>query len=154
MTQPLLRLTELCLVWGPLELPDDAVSFDDNWDTVIYTPDEIADAILSVPQTQLIHPADPDWASWSAKWNHHGHTIDFDIIETDTDPDYGMRPGLSKCWGGSGFVTNCTLEEIIDVWATIQRRCPAVWLHDTSCRMYNPGSFRDAVDAKLLEWSR
>ena len=49
MPDELLDLTEFTLISGPIELPDRAVSFDDNWKTEIYTPDEIANAILSVP---------------------------------------------------------------------------------------------------------
>ena len=154
MNRPLLQLTELCLVWGPKDLPDEAVSFADDWDTVIYTQCEIAEAILSVPNTLLIHDARPNWSDWRAQWRADTHTINFDIMEMDLDPDYGGRPGLTSCWGGSSFITNCTLEELLEVWSAIQKRCPAVWLHDTACRMYNPRSFVAAIDTRVTEWSR
>ena len=75
MNRPLLQLTELCLVWGPLELPDDAVSFDDDWDSVIYTQAEIAEAILCVPNTILVHDGSPNWSAWRAEWKRDTHRL-------------------------------------------------------------------------------
>ncbi len=47
MSDSLIKLTEFSLVGGPIDLPDPAYSFDDNWKSEIYTPIEIADAILA-----------------------------------------------------------------------------------------------------------
>jgi hypothetical protein len=148
------RFTELTLVWGPLNLPDDAVSFDDDWDWVIYTPEEIAHAILSVPGATLLQGSGRDWDGWRAQWRNLDRTIDFDLIACDLDPEYGGRPGCSKYWGGSSFVTKCTVDDILNVWTTIQNECPAVWLHDTGCRMYNPKSFMHELPARIGEWTR
>ncbi|MCA9195447.1 MAG: hypothetical protein KDB03_26935 [Planctomycetales bacterium] len=153
-TSTIYRFTELTLVWGPLDLPDDAVSFADDWNWVIYTPEEIEAAILSVPCVKLIHDSRPDWRSWRAQWRSLDRTIDFDLIACDLDPEDGGRPGCSLYWGGSSFTTNCTLTDMLDVWTKIQMACPAVWLHDTVCRMYNPRSFVADLPGKIQEWSR
>jgi hypothetical protein len=31
----ILQLTELTLVWGPIDLPDHAVSFADDWEWIV-----------------------------------------------------------------------------------------------------------------------
>lgn len=81
MKDRLLKLTEFSLVHGPIELPDRAISFDDNWKTEIYIPDEIANAILSIPNVELIHDATPEWDAWDARWLSGDHYIYFDIAE-------------------------------------------------------------------------
>lgn len=143
MSEQLLNLTELCLVWGPIELPDLAYSFADDWKTEIYTADEISDAIMSVPGVKLVHDASPDWNSWAARWQNGNHFIEFDISECPFDPDNEIRPGISAYWGGSKFETHCTVEEILFVWRGIQEKRPGVWLHDTDCRMYNMPMFKE-----------
>lgn len=147
MSEQLLNLTELALVWGPKKLPEPAYSFDDNWKSEIYTPDEIAAAILAVPNVKLVHPASPDWSAWDAKWQIGSHSIHFDIIECPLDSDYEQRPGLTSYWGGSKFVTHCNMREILYVWHSIQKSCPGIWLHDTDCRMYSPDSFERTFSA-------
>lgn len=154
MDPTMLQLTELTLVWGPLELPDRAFSFDDNRESVIYTAEEIAKAILAVPQTRLVHEASPDWSHWQAQWSCEERTIDFDIMPWELGPEDGGRTGVLQHWGGSGFLTNCLVEDVIEVWTAIQTRCPAVWLHDTECCMYNQDSFRRALPEKLASWIR
>ena len=149
-----LRLTELRLVWGPLDLLDDAVSFADDWEWIIYTPEEMAEAILSVEGVSLLHDSNPSWNKWRAQWRRMEHTIDFDIAACELDPDFGGRSGVSEYWGGSMFRTNCMLEDIMDVWLGIQKTCPAVWLHDTDCRMYNPRTFMSDLPSKIADWSR
>ncbi len=79
MAQALLDLTEFSLVWGPLDLPDNAYSFADDWVSQIYAPDEVADAILSVPGVRLIHAAVPRWEDWAARWEGAGGHIDVDM---------------------------------------------------------------------------
>lgn len=49
----LLDLNEYSLVWGPLVLPEPAFSFDDDWISEVYTPQEIADSILAVPGAKI-----------------------------------------------------------------------------------------------------
>jgi hypothetical protein len=150
----ILKLTELSLVGGPLDLPDYAVSFADDWQGVIYTPQEIANAILSVPGVNLLHDSSPSWNDWKAQWLCRDRTIDFDISAFSIDPQFGSRPGTGEYWGGSMFLTSCLLRDVLDVWRSIQRICPAVWLHDTECRMYNPRSFVTELPSKIAQWCR
>lgn len=154
MSLKILRLTELTLVWGPLVLPDDAVSYSDDWESIIYTPEEMAEAILSVTGVSLLHDSKPSWNEWRAQWRSLDRTIDLDICACELDPEFGGRPGVSEYWGGSSFRTNCLLEDVISVWLGIQKNCPAVWLHDTSCRMYNPSSLVADLPYKIAEWRR
>lgn len=144
MSDRLLVLTELSLVDGPIELPDLAYSFADNWKPELYTADEIAAAISSVPNVHVVHGADPDWEAWDARWELDGNFIHFDIIECPIHADNSTRPGLTSYWGGSKFETSCTMQQLLDVWRRIQSTCPGVWLHDTDCRMYSPESFAAA----------
>ncbi|MFK7778195.1 MAG: hypothetical protein QM501_08750 [Gimesia sp.] len=143
MSEQLLDLTELCLVHGPIKMPDLAHSFDVKWKTEIYTASEIGDAILTVPGVRLIHDASPDWNSWVARWQNGSHFIEFDIADCEIDPDNEQQPGLSTYWGGSKFETHCTVDEILFVWLAIQNKCPGTWLHDTDCRLYNLKTFSE-----------
>ncbi|QDU43610.1 hypothetical protein Mal52_20860 [Symmachiella dynata] len=142
MSDSLIKLTEFSLVGGPIDLPDPAYSFDDNWKSEIYTPKEIADAILAVSQVRLVHDAKPAWSAWVARWESGDHHIEFDITDCPFDPDNEIRPGITSYWGGSKFETHCTMLELLNVWRGIQKRCPGVWLHNTDCRMYSPESFQ------------
>jgi len=145
MTDKILDQSELALIAGPIQLPEPAWSFADDWlSEEIYTPDEIVAAIVAVPNTLLTHEAVPTWDAWNARWQVNDHYIDFDIQACPIDVDNPLRPGLTMYWGGSKFATRCTVEEIVQVWQTIQRHCPAVWLHNTDCRMYSPESFAEA----------
>ena len=137
----MLDLSEYSLVWGPIELPQPAYSYADDWDAEIYTPEEIANAILAVPGTSLIHDQTPDWTKWCAEWRNDNHTIRFSILACPFDPDNFQRPGISEYWGGSFMDADCTLVEFLSVWRCIQRACPGVWLHDTDSQMYTPDSF-------------
>jgi hypothetical protein len=141
VADPLLDLTEFSLVWGPLELPEPAYSFADDWESQVYTPDEIADAILSVPGVRLSRAPTPGWEQWAAEWAEDGRHIEFDLIACEFEPDNELRPGISLAWGGSKFEMHCLLSDVLKVWRGIQQRCPAVWLHNTDCRMYSPESF-------------
>ena len=87
LTDPLLHLTEVSLVSGPLELPKPAYSFADDWELQLYTPDEIAEAILAVPGVSLKHRPAPTWESWAAAWREADRYIDFDLVACDIDPD-------------------------------------------------------------------
>jgi hypothetical protein len=141
VTDRLLNLTEFCLVWGPLDLPEPAYSFADDWVSQIYTPEEIAETILTVPGVRLTNPATPRWQGWAARWQEANRYIDFTIIPWEIDPDNELRPGVALAWGGSMFEMHCLLSDVLFVWQRIRQRCPAVWLHDTDCRMYSPESF-------------
>jgi hypothetical protein len=67
--------------------------------------------------------------------------IEFDIAACEIDPDNEARPGLTVAWGGSKFEMQCLLTDVLFVRRHIRRGCPAVWLHNTDCRMYSPESF-------------
>jgi hypothetical protein len=147
VADPFLDLTDFSLVWGPLELPEPAYSFADDWESQFYTPDEIADAILCVPGVRLKHAATPGWERWAAAWAEGPRYIEFDMMACDFDPDNDVRPGISVAWGGSNFEMHCLLSDVLRVWRGIQQRCPAVWLHNSDCRMYSPELFEKEYGA-------
>lgn len=142
-----LHLTELSLTWGPLELPDPAYSFADDWVEQIYTPEEIAEAILAVPGMHLLHGALPNWDAWAARWSDADRYIDLNISACEFEPDNNVRPGLREAWGGSLLQMNCLLSDVLFVWIVIRVSCPGVCLHDTECRMYSPKSFAETFGA-------
>lgn len=112
MIDRLLNLTEFCVVWGPLDLPEPAYSFADDWVSQIYTQEEIAEAILTVPGARLTNPATPRWQAWAARWQETNRHIDFDIIPWEIDPENELRPAVAIAWGGSKFEMHCLLSDV------------------------------------------
>lgn len=130
------RLTEISLVPGPRRLDEPAFSFAVS-EMVHHSPEAIAVAILSYPGTRLLHPGEPKWVDWQARWERGDHHIDFDMtLMTEDEP---------LMWGGSMFSASCRLSDVLAVWERIASRCPGVWLHDASCRLYSPQSFAEFV---------
>lgn len=48
-------------------------------------------------------------------------------------------------WGGCNLRTHCLFVDLLRVWLTISKPCPATWLHNSACRMYSPASFVEQV---------
>lgn len=140
MDDPFLDLTEFCIVDGPLDLKEPAFSFAENYDEV-YTPEEIARAILAVPGVRLLRPADPGWYDWSARWEEGGRYIVVEqILVCPIDPDF--RPAVTTAWGGSRLRIHCQLTDLLGFWKQIRLALPRVWLHDPrDCRLYSRESF-------------
>ena len=124
---------DLCFVSGPLELTEPAYSFD-IIDAVEYPPGDIAIAFLEVPGCRLVHPGEPSWYDWKARWESGGRFIEVDMSLYDVEP---------VMWGGSGINMNCTPVDLLMFWESVRSRCQAVWLCDTECRLYSPERFRE-----------
>jgi hypothetical protein len=144
MAERYLDLTELCFVAGPLELPEGfssvALSRAEN-----YPPEVIAAAFLAAPGTRLLHPAEPSWGYWQARWESGGRSIEVDLAACEVDP--ACFNGRSLLWGGSSFRTHCLLADLLRFWQAVRSRCPGVWLHDTDTLMWSPESFAREVAA-------
>jgi hypothetical protein len=134
-----LDLTELALVPGPLYLgAEPAWSFDSS-EVIIYSPQQVADAIIGIPGTRMLQSADPSWEFWRARWENEDRWIEFSIGETEAASVSGNSTVTS--WGGSDFNTHCLLQDVLYVWEEIRTKIPGVWLHDTDCRLWSPESF-------------
>lgn len=126
-------------------LPEPAYSFADNWTSILYTPDEIKSAIISV-RGMHVCPQPNRLGNWEACWREGERYIAIDVLECDIDADNESRPGINVYWGGSLLRTHCFLADILFVWNSIRRICPAVWMHNTDCRLYSPASFTREID--------
>jgi hypothetical protein len=138
----LLDLTEMSLSAGPLELREPAFSFEGH-SLVLHPPAAISEAILAVPGSRLLQPAEPSWNAWKARWEQRERYIDLDINALEVEP--GDCGGLSLAWENTALNTHCLLSDILMLWESVLSRCPGVWLHDLDCRLWSPGSFSKEV---------
>lgn len=122
---------DLQLVPGPLTLVEPAISFDTH-EIVQYSPDRVAQTILSFPGVHLLKPASPSWWDWKARCEADEGYIEVCMTLFDTEP---------AVWGGSDLKINCSPKFLFDFWTHVRSVCPAGWLHDTECRLYSPESF-------------
>lgn len=120
---------------GPLkDPPPSSVSLQHMED---YPPEIVADAILNFPGIRLLHPAEPSWWEWVARWERESRWIEVGFTLFETDPPY---------WGGSGLRGRCELPDILGLWFTIRNTVPGCWMHNIDCEIHSPESF-----AKLME---
>ena len=130
---------DLSFVYGPRELKEPAFSFAYDEEAILHSPDAFADAVLAVPHVSLIRDKAHSWNDWLARWQVDDRSIDIDLLATDVDPACGH----SVVWGGSSLTPRCTPIDLLALWLPIRDRLDGVWLHDTSCRMYSPKTFRE-----------
>jgi hypothetical protein len=97
-----------------------------------YSPDSIASAILSFPDTSLIRRAEPSWWEWRARWQKEARFIEIGFSLFETEPAF---------WGGSELKADCLVSDLLALWLTIRSSHPAVWLHSPDGRVYTPDSF-------------
>lgn len=98
-----------------------------------YAPESIARAIISFPDTRLLHPAEPSWWDWQARWERGGRRIDINMTL--------FEGGETSWWGGCILGTSCNISDLVDLWSSVRASHPAVWLHAPDCRIYSPDSF-------------
>lgn len=134
----LIELSEVCFCGGPIDLPQPYSSIELN-KTELYTPDQVAEAILSVDGVVLLHPAEPSWANWLARWEVDGRWIEICIGAFEPDGVIGVVTEL--LWTDSELKMNCTLDDFLQFCRVIQTKCPAFWLHDTNTDMWTPEAF-------------
>lgn len=130
---------DVAFVYGPRELAEPAFSFGYDDDPVLHSPEAFANTVLAVPNVSLVRDESESWHNWLARWQVDDRAIEIDLLDCDVDPECGH----SVVWGGSGLTLNCTPEDLLNLWLQIRDRLDGVWLHDTSCRMYSPKTFRE-----------
>lgn len=128
---------DVSFVYGPRELKEPAFSFAVDY-VVFHTPEAIADAVLAVPNTRLIHDASDGWWNWLARWQVADRYIEIGNSDCDVDP----ACGFSVLWGGSDLTLRCNPEDLLTLWLGVRTRLDGIWLHDTSCRLWSPELFR------------
>jgi hypothetical protein len=144
MEERYLDLTELSFVAAPANLPERFSSVALN-DSELYPPEVIAEAFLAVPGTGLLHPAEPGWDEWRARWQEGSRYIEVDMMACQVEPE--LCGGYSLLWGGSGIKMHCLLSDLLAFWQRVRSRCPGVWLHDTETVMWSPETFAQEVAA-------
>lgn len=99
---------------------------------VEYAPERIAEVFLSYPGMRLVHPPEPTWWEWKARWEEQDRFIELEMSLFETEP---------VTWGGSGIRAHCTVQDVLKLWQAVKERCPAVWLHNSECAIHTPESF-------------
>jgi hypothetical protein len=127
----MLELREWSFIPGPLTRPPE--SSLELHDLVGYAPESVAEAFLSYPGMQLLHPADPSWWEWKARWGRDERFIELDMSLFETEP---------VTWGGSTITAHCSLDDLMRLWEAVRTRCQAVWLHNGDCEIHTPDSLR------------
>lgn len=103
-----------------------------------YSPDAVAQALISITKMRLVRPADPTWWDWKACWEDDGGILELGM--TLCEPD-----DARVCWGGSGIDGRCPAVGLLRLWEAIRAKLDAVWLRSPDCRVYTPRSFRREV---------
>src|SRR5262245_21889119 len=99
---------------------------------VEYPLETIAAALLSFPGMKVEHPAKPTWWDWIARWKKEDSFIEFGMTLFETEP---------VSWGGSSVKGQCTLDDFMQLWNVVRKRCPGVWMHNEECEIHTPESF-------------
>jgi len=134
----LLTLEGWSLIPGPPRIVDPPGSSIDLQDVASYDPREVAGSLLAYPGCRLVHPASPTWWEWRAEWAGGDRFIALGMSLFETEP---------PTWGGSGIEAVCRLEDIMGLWLSLRSRFPAAWLHNESCEIHTPESFRRSFAA-------
>lgn len=132
---------EFALIPGPKSFGEPLHSTEVQ-DIEEYSPQEIAEAILGIENTHVVSSPEPSWWQWQARWEVEDRFISLDMTLFETEP---------PLWGGSGIVARCKFSEMLGLWQTIRGTHPAVWLHDSECRIWTPESFFEEYIKPALE---
>jgi hypothetical protein len=106
----------------------------------------VADAILAVPGTRCIHPPQPRWDDWVARWESGGRYIEVDMFP---DSEHWFSDASGRyVWSGGWLRCDCTVGDLADFLWAVRERCPGVWLCDGGdhterggSRMHTPETF-------------
>ena len=118
----------LALIPGPEEIPEPYFSTEVH-DLVEYDCDEVARVFDGVAKPMGTREGDPDTWRWRWQSGEHFVEIGFSLL------------GEGRAWGGSNLELHVPATLLLQLWNRVRRELPAVWLHDSSCRMYRPESF-------------
>jgi hypothetical protein len=98
----------------------------------------VADAILAIPGTRCIHPPQPQWDNWVARWELTGRYIEVDMFP-DTEHYFSDSSGRFF-WSGGWLRCDCTVSDLADFLRAVRERCPGVWLCDSGDHLERGGS--------------
>ena len=76
---------------GPLAPTAEPIHTVSLHDTTAYDYPVVADALLSVFGTRCIHPPEPRWDDWVARWESDGRYIEVDMFPDLTDWHFEER---------------------------------------------------------------
>lgn len=101
-----------------------------------YSPQGVAATVLAIPGVELIHPAEPDWWSWVARWASSEEHIDLAMTLFDTAP---------RSWGGFTLRGRAAAQALLTLYSHIHAALPATWLHNAECELHTAESFGERV---------
>lgn len=105
-----------------------------------YPPDVVEAAVLRIPGVHLIHPANPDWWSWVARWSAGDRHIDLAMTLFDWQ---------SLAWGGFKLAGTASAAALLDLYSQMRAALPATWLHNDATTLHSAQSFAAAmIDAR------
>ncbi len=121
------------LVPGPERVPSVLDSQSLQGTIAEYTPEEIADAILSIPGVRFTGER-TDWGKWKAEVSLPSDVFAVNITLFE-------RTSHSSLWGGSEVAACSQPSSLLWFWRQLRRTHPRVWLHSSECKIYNPSDF-------------
>src|SRR5262245_17070224 len=130
MLQPSARFTRSgwYLYPGPLVSggePIHTVALDDITE---YDYPLVGDAVLAVAGTRCVHPPEPRWDDWRARWESGGSSIEVDMFP---DSEHMVSPRSGRyIWSGGWLYCDCTVGDLAGFLRAVRERCPGVWLCD------------------------
>lgn len=94
------------------------------------------DPVLAVPGSELVHPAEPDWWSWVARWASNEEHIDLAMTLFDTAP---------RSWGGFTLGGRASAQALLTLYSHIHAALPGGWLHNAECELHTAESFGECM---------
>jgi hypothetical protein len=111
---------------GPLSKSEKMYTWEAK-DLEEYSYEAVAQAILSHPGMRQTHPPEPAWQHFAALWRHADRRLGLDFMP-DTE-QFGWETGQPR-WTGCDLKCDCLVGDLIDLWKSIRKKCPQVWLYD------------------------
>ena len=120
-------------VWAFIPGPTDQSQPTDSQlvqDIVELPAGEVAASFLAFPGMCLVHPAQPDWWAWQARWESAADhlTVSFTLFEHLEPPH--------EVWGGSPITADCPSDVLLALLQHLNQRHAGIWLHDPDCGMH------------------
>lgn len=103
----------------------------------------IAAALLAFPGAEIVHPADPSWYQWKARWYYNSRSVDLTMTLFDD---------LEETWAGSGVEADCLAGDIMGLWSFLLAKHTGIWLHAPDCTMHTPHSFLEELASESEYW--
>ena len=92
---------------------------------------------------EAVHPAEPSWFDWIARWSNNDRFINLTMTLFDD---------LEETWGGSEIEVNCLAGDVINLWTFLLTKYEGIWLHAPDCTMHTPHSFLEELTSESEYW--